>query len=319
MSGGKWRRFCVVGIGGHARTKLLPALLASGQDVVGLVSNQPAGELPCGPVFNRLDAALAALPADTVIVIATPPDLHFEQARIAIEAGHDVVVEKPAFVRTEQARELAGMSQARATVLVEGLMHRHTGLYARLLDHWRTHRSQIVGLDLTFSIPAMPPGTFRQHSNVESSCLFDMGCYIVSLLSDLGLGLDGLEMRDASSSQRGETIMVGGTLDGVEVTARFGVSAEYRNVVAIRMRDGRRMHFQPFFYGRPGEKHVSTEEGNAIDEQVFSDPDAFRTMFNVTRAAWLDSQPARMAELIEVTRALERLGEALTWRRGHAS
>jgi hypothetical protein len=318
MSAGAWRRFCIVGIGGHARTKLLPALLANGQDIVGLVSSQPAEALPCGPIFRHLSDALRAIPADAVIVIATPPALHFEQARLAVEAGHDVVVEKPAFVREAQAREIADACEARATVLVEGLMHRYTGLYARLLQYWRAHRSRVAGLDLIFSIPAMLPGTFRQDGSIESSCLYDMGCYVVSLLADLDLTLEGLELGEVAQSRRGETIVIGGTLDGVAASACFGVDDEYRNLVELRMSDGRRARFQPFFYGRPGNRHISIEGGGAVDEQVFSDPDAFRTMFGMSRATWLDSQPARMARLIDVTRLLESLGEALVQRRGAA-
>jgi hypothetical protein len=309
MSAGPWRRFCVVGVGGHARTKLIPAILANRQEIVGLVSSQPAESLPCGPIFRRLEDALAAMPTDTAIIIASPPALHFEQGRLAIEAGHDIVIEKPAFVHEAQAHAIAAACEGRATVLVEGLMHRYTGLYARLLDYWRAKRSHIAALNLVFTIPAMPPGTFRQAGGIESSCLYDMGCYVTSLLADLDLRFECLSLDDIAPG--GEAMALGGTLDGVAVSARFGVEGNYRNLVEVHTQDGERARFWPFFYGRPGDRRVSLEKDGEVEEQVFFDPDAFRTMFAIPRAAWLDSQPARMAGLVEVTRLLERLGEAV--------
>ena len=63
--------YCVVGVGGHARNKLIPALLANDQQVVGLVSTQSPGLLPFGlHVFENIDLALLALPTETVFIIS---------------------------------------------------------------------------------------------------------------------------------------------------------------------------------------------------------------------------------------------------------
>ena len=34
---GRWERFCVVGVGSHARNRLIPAIRANGQILVGVV------------------------------------------------------------------------------------------------------------------------------------------------------------------------------------------------------------------------------------------------------------------------------------------
>ena len=55
---------------------------------------------------------LAEAPLDAVL-IATPNSLHFEQARVALEQGLHVLLEKPMTVRSEEARELVRLARER--------------------------------------------------------------------------------------------------------------------------------------------------------------------------------------------------------------
>ena len=74
-------------------------------------------------------------------------------------------------------------------------MHRHTGLYHRLLTSWREEGAAIVAIDAAFLIPEMPAGTFRQRADIACSSLYDIGCYAISLLADLGLPLQALKLK----------------------------------------------------------------------------------------------------------------------------
>jgi predicted dehydrogenase len=310
VAGDTWARFCIVGIGGHARSKLIPALRANGQQIAGLVSGQPPDALPCGPVFATLEEALAALPGDTAFVIATPPALHFEQAAMAIAAKRDAIVEKPAFVTERDAREIARRCEAAGLVLVEAFMHRHTLLFARLLAFWEAKRERIRALAIAFVVPSLPAGTFRQAGTIESSSLYDIGCYGLSLLADLNLPLDGLHL-----ARGGEAIDLAGRLDGIDVTLRIGVAASYQNSVELRTDDGTVTQFSPFFYGRPGDKRIETRTEGTAGQEIFADVNAFEAMFDVPRPVWQASQAARLARTIAVSRRLEQLGADLAaWR-----
>lgn len=313
------QRYCVVGVGGHARNKLIPALLANDQQIVGLVSTQSSDLLPCGPVFDNIDSAIVALPTDTVFIIATPPALHFEQVRSAVEKGRDVIVEKPAFVSAHDAREIAAICQGQGTIVVEGLMHRHTALYRRFIEYWATHRNQIDAMDAVFLIPEVPPGTFRQESAVGSSCLYDMGCYMISLLSDLQLPLADLRLVHVSQLGQGlEEINICGVLDGVKISIKIGVAATYQNVIELLTRDGETTRFLPFFYGRPGERWITVGSHGTIKKEALVELDAFQSMFVVPRSQWLADQAARSARMIAVATSLEALGhELLEFRQLH--
>lgn len=314
-----WQRYCVVGVGRHARTKLIPALLDNGQQIVGLVSTQPPELLPCRPVFSNIATALEVLPADTVFIIATPPAIHFEQVRAVLEAGRDVIVEKPAFVTMREAREIAVLCQNQGGIVVESLMHRYTALYRHLLDYWNTHCDRIESINAVFLIPEMPAGTFRQESAIASSCLYDMGSYVISLLADLGLPLDGLHLMHVFHvGQEQEVINIGGVLNDIEISIRVGMAATYQNVVELSTHDGEIARFWPFFYGRPVERWVSRESRGTIEKEVLKEGNAFRAMFMVPRAQWLMDQVERSARIIKVTASLEALGhDLLVLRRCH--
>lgn len=310
--------YCVVGLGEHARNKLIPALLANDQQVVGLVSTQSADLLPCGPVFDNIEAALVALPTDTVFIIATPPALHFAQVRCAVEAGRDVIVEKPAFVSADDARAIAAICQVQKNIVVEGLMHRHTALYRRFLDYWATHRNWIDTMDAVFLIPGVPQGTFRNESAVASSCLYDMGCYVISLLDDLLLPLAGLRLVQVTNLRQGlEEISIFGVIDGVKISIKIGVAATYQNFIELRTHLGDTARFMPFFYGRPGKRWITVGSREIIKKEEFLEVDAFQAMFLVPRSQWLADQAARSARMIEVAASLEALGHDLLVFRQH--
>lgn len=317
LSAELWPCHCVVGIGRHARTKIIPALQANGQQIVGLVSTQSPDLLPCAPVFNSIEAALEALPTDTVFIITTPPSVHFKQVRAVLEAGRDVIVEKPAFVTSSEAREIANLCKIKKVVIVESLMHRYTLLYRRLMDYWNAHLDRIESINAEFLIPEMPAGTFRQERGVASSCLYDMGCYLISLLADFKLPLDGLQLKHVSNlGHEQEMINIGGVLSGIEISIRIGVASTYMNFVELRTCDGETTRFWPLFYGRSGERCVSQEFRGTIKKVALEDGDAFQSMFNVSRAQWLVDQTDRSAQMIEVASSLERLGHDLMTLRG---
>jgi hypothetical protein len=320
-AGTRFRRVCVVGLGHHARTKLIPALVANGQEIAGLVTGRPRDGLPAAQIFNRLDGALSALAPDTAFVIATPPTMHYEQCMAVIETGHDVFIEKPAFVTEREAVAATAAATQRGSVLVEAFMHRHTELYRRLMRCWRDNRSSIEAIDITFVIPDMPAGTFRQDASLGCSSLYDVGCYALSLLADLDLPLQGIEITgvDSAGDLAKESVRLAGTTGGVAASVRIGVDASYANIVSLQMKDGKTATFSPFFYGRAGQKTVSHRSAPANANEAFHDENAFETMFAVSRGVWIDSQPGRAKRMIEVTATLQRLGETLATLRKSAA
>ena len=92
--------------------------------------------LACAERFGLADVeraeVLFAMPDVQLVYIATPPFLHYEQARAALRAGKHVIVEKPLAVTMEQADELVSLARDSGVLLVTNLMQRYNPLFRQI-------------------------------------------------------------------------------------------------------------------------------------------------------------------------------------------
>lgn len=309
----RWQNACIVGFGAHARTKLSPAILMNGQSLNGIVTRMDpeCGNLPDGiATFKTVEDAMSKLPTDTLFIIATPPVSHFSQLMPLLNSGRDVLVEKPAFVSVDEARHATGAARESGAVLVEGFMNRHTLTHRRFLADRLI--DSLCRLDFVFTIPSAPTGTFRSDSAIGSSNLYDMGCYFLATISDIGLTLDQIvieRVENAGEPDR-ELVHLAGNLDGIAVTAKIGVDDTYVNCLKLRTPSST-FSYTPFIYGRPGSRLVERVEGNHTQSEQIDDVNAFAEMLAVPRTKWLEDQDFRFAQIIDITKNLERLGITL--------
>lgn len=134
-------RLAVVGLAGmggtHVRltARLDEYELVAVCDVVREPLERAAAATGAKP-FTSVDGLLASGVAEAV-VIATPPSLHLEHVRAALEAGVHVYCEKPVVATIEQADELARIARASGLCVQVGFQHRfqHSFATARTLIH----------------------------------------------------------------------------------------------------------------------------------------------------------------------------------------
>ncbi|EQC36149.1 hypothetical protein SDRG_06265 [Saprolegnia diclina VS20] len=109
----------LVGFGTAAQFFHMPLLLSSGRFEITHVMERSKSlsrdALPSATIVRSM-ADLVAAPID-VVVIATPTNLHFEQAKIALEAKKHVVVDKPMCVTSAEASVLIETARANSVVL----------------------------------------------------------------------------------------------------------------------------------------------------------------------------------------------------------
>jgi UDP-2-acetamido-3-amino-2,3-dideoxy-glucuronate N-acetyltransferase len=78
-----------------------------------------------GLKFYREYSALLADPSITAIALATPAVSHYEMAKAALEAGKDVLVEKPLAVDVKHGEDLVRIAEARGRILMVGHILRY--------------------------------------------------------------------------------------------------------------------------------------------------------------------------------------------------
>src|ERR1051325_6531063 len=100
-------RWLVIGIGDITSKRVLPGILAEPRSVLaGIVTRDPAKAAAYSvPGFTDLESALTGCAPDAVYV-ASPVFLHMPQTIAALEAGKDVLCEKPMALNHAEAQSM---------------------------------------------------------------------------------------------------------------------------------------------------------------------------------------------------------------------
>lgn len=104
----------LIGIAGSTRPEAITAAKRFGADV-----------------FDSLPDLLAQ-PGLDLVYIATPPFLHYEQAKLALTAGKHVICEKPLAIDPEHGCELLAIAKEKGLLMVTNLMQRYNPMVNRV-------------------------------------------------------------------------------------------------------------------------------------------------------------------------------------------
>jgi predicted dehydrogenase len=137
----KTLRLGAIGAGGFGLFALQQFLQESGTQLVGIAGTNATAAAAMAERFGARDfgaaETLLALPEIDLIYIATPPFLHFSQARAALMAGKHVICEKPLALTIADADELLALAHSRGLLCIANLMQRYNPLFdavRRLID-----------------------------------------------------------------------------------------------------------------------------------------------------------------------------------------
>jgi predicted dehydrogenase/nucleoside-diphosphate-sugar epimerase len=148
-------RIAIVGAGKMAQHHARAIVRIAGATVVGVADPDPVAQaamariVPDARAFPSLEALLAATPADVVHII-TPPATHVAVARLALQAGCHIYVEKPFAPTLRATRELLELAERRGLKVCAG----HQLLYekpARLALELLPNLGQLVHIESYFS------------------------------------------------------------------------------------------------------------------------------------------------------------------------
>ena len=114
-------------------------------------------------------------------------------------------------------------------------MYKYTNLYKRFFDIWNSNIKNIKFLRLRFTIPANPINTFREDPPVTSTYLFDIGCYIFSLLADLKIldknSTKNKFFKDIYLKKDNHLIYIKATFNDISISIKLGIGSSYENSI----------------------------------------------------------------------------------------
>jgi D-galactose 1-dehydrogenase len=117
-------RLAIVGLGKIARDQHLPALAASHAfELVGVAS--PHNALQGVPSCQDLESLLQAVPDIQAVSLCTTPQVRFDIARLALQRGLHVLLEKPPGATVSEVTELAALADQKKVTLFASWHSRH--------------------------------------------------------------------------------------------------------------------------------------------------------------------------------------------------
>jgi predicted dehydrogenase len=123
----------VVGAGSFSAFAINAFLKIKGVRIVAItdIKKKNAVQLSktCNAIVSKDITALLQNENIDLIYIATPPFLHYEQSKMALLSGKNVICEKPAALRTSEAEELSLLASSRQLLYVVNLMQCYNPLY----------------------------------------------------------------------------------------------------------------------------------------------------------------------------------------------
>ncbi len=193
-------RMAMIGCGGMARHHLRNILKQTDTtEIVALCEPSPAALAETAKVFvtaeqeippnePNLARLLTNYDLDAAFII-TPHALHYDQARMCLEAGLDVLLEKPMVMNAEEARSLIDVRDRTGNLLVVAF---NGSLSPEIRESVRLLRSGALGKLLSISATVWQswgPGTtgkWRQDPAISGGgFMFDTGAHMLNTVADL--------------------------------------------------------------------------------------------------------------------------------------
>ena len=180
-------RVLVVGVGGMGVSHARAYASNPGFELAGLCSRgidartDLASEFPSVAKFSDYAEALAALKPDAVS-INTWPDTHAQYARMALEAGAHIFIEKPLADTVEEARAIAALAKAKKRKLVIGYILRVHPSWVKFVELGKTLGKPLV---MRMNLNQQSSGTqWQVHKHLMDSIspLVDCGVHYVDVM-----------------------------------------------------------------------------------------------------------------------------------------
>jgi predicted dehydrogenase len=149
--------------------------------IVQRSGTEAAEKYPDVRIVRSLDELLA-MPEIRLVVIATPNETHYPFAKQCLEAGRDVLVDKPFTTTLEEAKSLVKLAKKTGLVLTVYQNRRYDGDFQAVRQMVAAGTlGHVVRFETTYDRfrPQLKPGAWRETSCPGSGILFDIAPHLI--------------------------------------------------------------------------------------------------------------------------------------------
>jgi predicted dehydrogenase len=182
-------RIAMIGLGGVAERIHLPALKAvPGVAVTAACEPDAArreamgGRFGITRLFPDAESMLQAEPVD-IVVIGSPPDLHYRQSLLALERGAHVFCEKPFVERPQEADEIIAAADRAGRLVAVNNQYRFMPIYRKTRERIAAGEFGAPFLISGWQQMFHPPSFEKNwRAQLVKSTLFEFGTHALDLL-----------------------------------------------------------------------------------------------------------------------------------------
>lgn len=183
-------RWGFIGAGKMARNMANDLLLTERSQVYAVAAKTPQSAVRLAEQFGAQVTypsvdELVQDPQVDVVYISTPNNLHYQNARAAIEAGKPVLLEKPFTLNAQQAKDLVQLAKAGNVFLMEAMWIRFLPVIVKLREILAQGQlGEIQLLKAAFHLHLDFSATHRVYNpQLGGGALLDLGIYPLSMAS----------------------------------------------------------------------------------------------------------------------------------------
>lgn len=207
----------LVGFGMAGRVFHAPLISSvEGLELAAIVErhgDQAAQRYPGTTIYRSLEELLADASID-LVVVATPTGTHFDVARQVLEAGRNVVVDKPVSATSAEISQLIALSRIREKLLIPFHNRRWDGDFLTMQRLLQEHQlGRVVHLESRFDRwnPGSARRPWKDDAGQGGGVLLDLGTHLVDQAlvlcgKPLAVGAEVLRERDGEGSDDSFTL-----------------------------------------------------------------------------------------------------------------
>lgn len=236
-------KILLVGLSDIAKRRIFPALarcsFISSIDIASTKSESALNGLNIllGTFYNNYQQGIENTNAD-FIYISTVISSHRDLVIAALNAGKNVIVDKPISMSFAETRELIEKARSRSLLLAEATVYDFHPQIQRTKEIIDQRGGNIRSINASFCIPRLPADNFRNFPELGGGVLWDMGPYCVSpgrvFLSNPPLDIECkiTERSPATGAELSAEIKMTYP-GGVKFNGRYSFNGEYENSLSI--------------------------------------------------------------------------------------
>jgi predicted dehydrogenase len=265
-------RWGILGTGGIAR-QFTQDLLLTGHAVTAVGSRTRENAERFAALFQLPQAhpsyeELVADPSVDLVYVATPHPYHYPNARLALEAGKHVLVEKPFTLNAVQAQRLVTQAADRGLLVLEAMWTRwlpHMVRLREIVAEGTIGEPRSLSADHTQRLPDDPRHRLNA-LDLGGGALLDLGVYPVSFASEL-FGVPQSIQAVATFKETGADAQVATMFryPGGQIATTYSSSVTRGPNVAVVLGSAGRIEIDSVWYSASGLR-VYDSEGAPIEE-----------------------------------------------------